>query len=114
MRHHRSRTLHWSRRPTASALAPAFGRGSLLALGGLKELRAYQTFGFSQHNIMNPRIDIHGERATGVWYIMGPWTNTEDGKEIWMTARYDDDYVKVNGEWKYKHLRGSVWMVADR
>jgi|TARA_B110000196_G_C20597613_1_gene409255 hypothetical protein len=71
-------------------------------------------FSFSQHNIMNPRIEIDGVRATGIWYIMGPWTNTEDGKEIWMTARYDDDYVKVNGQWKYQHLRVAVRMIADR
>ena len=93
---------------------PGYGKAQ-----GHDEIRAlfqqfHNMFSFSQHNIMNPRIDIHGERATGVWYIMGPWTHTEDGKEIWMTARYDDEYVKVNGEWKYKHLRGSVRMVADR
>ena len=71
-------------------------------------------FSFSQHNIMNPIIEVDGDRATGIWYIMGPWTYTEDGKEIWMTARYDDDYVKIDGEWKYQHLRASVRMVADR
>ena len=59
-------------------------------------------------------IEVDGDRATGIWYIQGPWTETEGGKEIWMTARYDDDYVKINGEWKYQHLRGVVRMVADR
>lgn len=71
-------------------------------------------FSFSQHNITNPRITIDGDRATAAWYILGPWTNAQDGKEIWMTARYDDDYVKVDGEWKYQHLRVGVRMVADR
>jgi hypothetical protein len=71
-------------------------------------------FSFSQHNIMNPRIEINGNRATGIWYIMGPWTHSEDDKKIWMTARYDDDYVKIDGEWKYQHLRAAVRMVADR
>ena len=71
-------------------------------------------FSFSQHNIMNPIIDVDGERATGIWYLMGPWTQTEDDKAIWMTARYDDDYVKVDGEWKYQHLRAVVRMVAAR
>lgn len=71
-------------------------------------------FSFSQHNIMNPIIEVDGERATGVWYIMGPWTQTADGRAIWMTARYDDDYVKIDGEWKYQHLRARVRMVSDR
>ena len=71
-------------------------------------------FSFSQHNIMNPIIEVNGDRATGIWYLMGPWTHTDGGKEIWMTARYDDDYVKLDGKWKYQHLRAVVRMVADR
>ena len=71
-------------------------------------------FTFSQHNISNPIVEISGNRATGVWYIMGPWTFAEGNKEIWMSARYDDDYVKVDGEWKYQHLRVTLRMTSDR
>ena len=45
---------------------------------------------------------------------MGPWNYTEDERNIWMTARYDDDYVKVDGVWKYQHLRAEVRMVENR
>lgn len=94
--------------------SPAFGKAT-----GHTELRALfekfrGMFSFSQHNIMNPRITVDGGTATGIWYIMGPWDSTEDEKRIWMTARYDDDYVKVNGEWKYSHLRVDVRMAEDR
>lgn len=71
-------------------------------------------FTFSQHNITNPVIEVNGDRATGIWYIMGPWTLTENNKEIWMAARYDDDYVKIDGEWKYQHLRVDLRMNLDR
>ena len=71
-------------------------------------------FNFSQHNISNSIIEVDGDRAIGIWYIQGPWTETEGDKKIWMTARYDDDYVKIDGEWKYRHLRAVVRMVADR
>jgi len=71
-------------------------------------------FNFSQHNMMNPLIEVNGNRATGVWYIMGPWTYTENNEEKWLALRYDDDYVKINGEWKYQHLRVALRMVADR
>ena len=86
---------------------------------GHAEIRALfqgfrEKFSFSQHNISNPIIEVDGDRATGIWYIQGPWTETEGGKEIWMTARYDDEYVKIDGEWKYQHLRAVVRMVADR
>ncbi len=71
-------------------------------------------FSFSQHNIMNPIIEVSGNRASGIWYIMGPWTYAETGVEKWFALRYDDDYVKINGEWKYQHLRVILRMVADR
>ncbi len=86
---------------------------------GHAEIRALfqrfrETFNFSQHNMSNPIIEVDGDRATGIWYIQGPWTETAGDKEIWMSARYDDDYVKIDGEWKYQHLRAVVRMVADR
>ena len=73
-----------------------------------------QMFTFSQHNMMNPIIEVDGSRATGIWYIMGPWTLREDNKENWMALRYDDDYIKINGDWKYQHLRVVLRMTADR
>ena len=82
----------------------------------IRELfRGFQKmFSFSQHNIMNPRIEVDGDRATGIWYIMGPWTYSENNEEKWLALRYDDDYVKINGQWKYQHLRVALRMVADR
>ncbi len=71
-------------------------------------------FNFSQHNITNPIIEVDGHRATGVWYIMGPWTFSENNDEKWMALRYDDDYVKIDGVWKYQHLRVALRMTADR
>jgi hypothetical protein len=71
-------------------------------------------FNFSQHNISNPIIEVDGERAKGVWYLMGPWTYSENNDEKWLALRYDDDYVKIGGEWKYQHLRVALRMSADR
>lgn len=73
-----------------------------------------EQFSFSQHNIMNPVINVNGERATGIWYLVGPWDATENNRKIWMTARYDDDYIKVDGEWKYQHLRADIRFTEDR
>jgi hypothetical protein len=71
-------------------------------------------FSFSQHNMMNPLIEVYGDRATGVWYIMGPWDFTESGERKWFALRYDDEYVKIGGEWKYQHLRVVLRMNHDR
>ncbi len=94
--------------------SPDFGKA--VGHGAIRELfRGFQrTFSFSQHNMMNPVIEVNGNRATGIWYIMGPWTYTESKEEKWLALRYDDDYVKVNGVWKYQHLRVVLRMVADR
>lgn len=94
--------------------SPDFGKATGHA--EIRELfRGFQKmFKFSQHNMMNPIIEVNGQRATGVWYIMGPWTYTETGEQKWFALRYDDDYVKLNGQWKYAHLRVRLRMVADR
>jgi ketosteroid isomerase-like protein len=70
-------------------------------------------FAFSQHNMINPLIEVNGDYATGIWYIMGPW-NATDGGSKWFFLRYDDEYVKINGEWKYKHLRLTTRLQEDR
>ena len=54
---------------------------------------------------MNPIIKIDGDRATGIWYFFGPFTFYKNNQAKWLAARYEDDYVKVNGEWKIQHLR---------
>jgi len=71
-------------------------------------------FSFSQHNMTNPLIEINGNHATGVWYIMGPWNFTQTGAKQWFALRYDDEYVKADGQWKYKHLRVALRMAEDR
>ncbi len=94
--------------------SPDFGKAQ--GHDAIRELfqRFQDMFSFSQHNITNPIIDINGDRATGIWYIMGPWDYIKDGREIWMTARYDDDYVKIDGAWKCQYLRTTVRMVGNR
>jgi SnoaL-like domain len=72
------------------------------------------TFSFSQHNMTNPLITVDGDHATGVWYIMGPWNYTDTGAKQWLALRYDDKYVKVDGEWKYKHLYVQTRLAEDR
>jgi len=71
-----------------------------------------ERIGFSQHNVMNPIIEVDGNQAHGTWYLLGPFTFRKGNRAIWLAARYEDDYVKVNGEWKFKHLRAIGRMAA--
>ena len=50
--------------------------------------------------VMNPIIEINGDRATGVWYFFGPFTRRKNNEAKWQSCRYQEDYVKIGGEWK--------------
>ncbi len=92
--------------------AKGFGTGQGHA--GIRELfQGFQKMiSFSQHMVMNPIIKADGDRATGTWYFLGPFTF--GGTEAkWQAVRYEDDYVKVGGEWKYQHLRAQIRMSTD-
>lgn len=67
---------------------------------------------FSQHNVMNPIIEVKGDTAKGSWYFLGPFTFRKGNRAMWLAARYEEDYVKVSGEWKFKHLRAIGRMSA--
>ena len=71
-----------------------------------------QLISFSQHMVVNPIIEIDGNSAKGTWYFLGPFTFRKNNEAKWVAVRYVDDYVKVNGEWKYKHLRANIRMSA--
>lgn len=77
----------------------------------------FQTFqnliSFSQHMVMNPIIELDGNRAKGTWYFLGPFTFRKNNEAKWVAVQYEDDYVKVNGEWKYQHLRANIRMSAN-
>ena len=67
---------------------------------------------FSQHNVFNPRIAVNSNEAHGSWYLLGPFTFRTGNRQLWLAARYEDDYVKINDQWKFKHLRAFGRMAA--
>jgi ketosteroid isomerase-like protein len=66
---------------------------------------APQIFPFAIHQVMNPIIEVQGDKATGRWYLFQPCTLAEGNQAAWLAARYEEEYVKVGGEWKFKHLK---------
>ena len=91
------------------------GFGKAQGRAAIRELfKKFQTLiSFSQHQVLNPVIKIDGDRATGIWYFFGPFTFYKNNQAKWLAARYQDDYVKVNGEWKIQHLRARGRMTTD-
>ncbi len=85
------------------------GRGIGTARGRA-EIRAlfekFQTMmSFSQHMTMNPRIEVDGDSASGTWYFFGPFTFRADNQAKWQATRYHEEYARVDGEWKIRHLK---------
>ena len=86
---------------------------------------------FVRHQITNPIIEVNGDTATGQWYLLQPCTmavNGEDGEKqaVWGSAKYNDTYVRANGQWKFQRLRVTLgfwspfhqgwaqsWMIQD-
>ena len=89
------------------------GRGIGTA-NGHAEIRAlFERFqammDFSQHMTMNPRIEVQGNSAKGTWYFFGPFRfrPSDDNPALakWQATRYHEEYQRVDGEWKIKHLK---------
>lgn len=105
----------------ASVFAPdgiweGAGFGKAQGHDAIRELfRGFQKLiGFSQHNVMNPQIQVDGDRATGSWYFLGPFTFSKNNENKWLVLRYDDDYVRIDGHWVYQHLRATVRAESPR
>ena len=92
------------------------GEGVATARGHTELRRLFERFAqqvsFSQHNVFNPRIAVKGDTAHGSWNLLGPFTFREGRRQIWVAVRYEEDYVKQNGKWKIKSLRGVGRMAA--
>ena len=64
-----------------------------------------QVLSFAIHYVMNPRIEVNGDKASGYWYLLEPCTMLEGGEQaVWGVAKYEEEYARVDGEWKIRNL----------
>ena len=66
---------------------------------------APQRLPFAIHMVLNPIIEVIGDTAKGTWYLFQPCTWADGNRAIWGSARYDEDYVRVNGHWMFQNLK---------
>lgn len=76
---------------------------------GREEIRKFfgeapKMISFAIHYILNSIIDVDGDSARGTWYLFQACTFTEGNQAVWGAGQYNEEYVKVNGEWKFKKL----------
>lgn len=62
---------------------------------------------FASHLLTNPVITVDGDTANGKWWLIGPMTRLEEGRQVacWQLATYDDDYIRTAEGWRFRHLR---------
>ena len=74
---------------------------------------------FALHYMDNATIEVapDGQTANGRWILFEPAVMTrEDGTgtdSVMITADYDNDFVKVDGEWRIKHVRANFRTIAN-
>lgn len=57
----------------------------------------------SLHHVHHPEIAItSAESATGIWYLEDRLYFTAQNMMLWGAAFYEDEYVKVDGQWRIK------------
>lgn len=58
---------------------------------------------FTMHMVHNTKIRVTGDTATGEWYYEVP-ANTVENQAFWIAGKYIEQYVKVDGAWKFKNV----------
>ena len=96
---------------------PSFGRYE-----GHKQIRSFfeRISGdilFAAHLVLNPIITVEGDRAHGRWWLHMPCTALNDAGTAegrWLLSEYDEEYVRIDGTWKFKTLRLDVKYYVPR
>jgi hypothetical protein len=72
------------------------------------------------HYMVNPIIDIadDGLSARGTWILLEPATmggldGSSERDAVVITANYEDEFVKVDGEWRFKKVKAHFHQVSN-
>jgi hypothetical protein len=91
---------HLGKAQGKAELTNFFGRMPAGSQGGSQEPR--RGISFVKQFIHNHVIHLQGDRGTGFSYLEArPIYN---GESYMVAARYDDEYVKQSGQWKFKKM----------
>lgn len=66
------------------------------------EQRFSKPMPFSVHIAGCESISVQGDEAVGRWVFLQP--TTINGQAHWVAGRYDNEFVRVDGQWKFKHI----------
>lgn len=58
---------------------------------------------FAVHFLTNESIIVDGDTAVGTWRYLQ--TTVYKGQAVWIAGRYRNDFVRIEGQWKFRHVR---------
>lgn len=67
---------------------------------------------YAAHLVCNPIIRVDGDRATGSWYVHCPLTIRATNEAVWLQGRYEEEYVKKDGEWMWYSMKTIIDFVT--
>ena len=72
-------------------------------------------FKLNQHLVLNPIIEVDGDRASGEWRLFQTLTTIHpDGdRAFWAVGQYDENYLRVNGDWRFDHVKVVTHFCCD-
>lgn len=98
-----------------------FDGGDFGKFVGREEIRKFfseapKMIPFAMHYTLNPIIEVDGNYAIGTWYLFQACTFSKGNQAVWGSARYNDEYVKVDREWKFKKvvISSNFWTPFDQ
>jgi hypothetical protein len=61
-----------------------------------------QVLRMAVHQVMNPIIEVEGDKARGTWYMFGVATFITAHGDVaaWSQVRYEDEFIREGGKWK--------------
>lgn len=90
---------------TEDATFEAGSYGTVTGRDGVREFVDYRAADDRAyyHMATNPRIDVDGDEASAHWYYL-VLKVADDGPTEWGQGTYEDEYRRVDGEWRIASL----------
>lgn len=90
------------------------GRDEIVQFGEEVIAGEYQWF---SHMVHNGVIEVDGDEATGQWYFEVPTVSKatlfNEGDAGWLQGMYEEEYRRVDGEWKIAASEATFHYVAE-
>ena len=66
-----------------------------------------QILPMTAHFVTNAVITLSLDRQSGCgeWHCLEAATLRDEKAQVWIAARYNNDFQKVEGDWKFSHIR---------